>query len=372
VKKLVVLAVLLATAVPASATTSRILPLQDAWPVWSPTGGRIAFTRISANSMALEILRLGAHSSVTQVARNAGQLSPSWSSDGTRLVYSAGGRIYVVTADGGSRHQLPFPRPSYAPAFQPGGTAIAYLTSHGARNLDLWVDGSLRARNAIGQPAWASDRKRIAFQRDDGIYVSSADGSVTKVASASNPGPPVFSGDEVFYTAQSRIWRVDVATTDAATPISPAFADIGTPSLATDRDGLAFTWRRGLEVESAGRFTLVAPAGLGAAWSPPVKGESSLAYAGPRATCPGQMVLRLRRDSGSNAGLTGSCIVSGTPRADVIEGSPREGDVILGLAGNDQVHANDGHTDRVNCGPGRDTVWADRTDKLVGCEIVHR
>jgi Tol biopolymer transport system component len=371
VKKLVVLAALVLV-VPASATTSRIVPLQDAWPVWSPTAGRIAFMRISANSMALEILRLGAHSSVTQVARNAGQLSPSWSSDGTRLAYSAGGRIYVVTADGASRQQMPFPGFAYAPAFQPGGTEIAYLTSHGARNLDLWVDGSLRARNAIGRPAWASDGKRIAFQRDDGIYVSSANGSVAKVATASNPGPPVFSGDEVLYTAQSRIWRVDVTTGDAPTPISPAFADIGTPTLAVDRDGLAFTWRQGLEVESAGRFTLVAPAGLGAAWSPSVKGESSLAYAGPRAVCPGHTVLRLRRDSGSDVGLTGSCVVSGTPRADVIEGSPREGDVILGLAGNDQIHANDGHTDTVNCGPGHDTVWADRTDRLTACEIVHR
>ena len=70
--------------------------------------------------------------------------------------------------------------------------------------------------------------------------------------------------------------------------------------------------------------------------------------------------------------FAGTCEVRGTPRADVIEGSPREGDIILGLAGNDQIHANDGHTDTVSCGPGRDTVWADRTDRLSGCEIVHR
>jgi hypothetical protein len=46
--------------------------------------------------------------------------------------------------------------------------------------------------------------------------------------------------------------------------------------------------------------------------------------------------------------------------------------VIRAGAGNDRVHASDGHTDRVDCGPGRDTVWADRTDKLTHCEIVHR
>jgi hypothetical protein len=46
--------------------------------------------------------------------------------------------------------------------------------------------------------------------------------------------------------------------------------------------------------------------------------------------------------------------------------------VIQAGAGDDQVHANDGHTDRVSCGPGHDTVWADRTDHLEGCEVVHR
>ena len=56
----------------------------------------------------------------------------------------------------------------------------------------------------------------------------------------------------------------------------------------------------------------------------------------------------------------------------MIEGTPLWGDVIQAGAGNDQVHANDRHTDRVDCGAGRDTVWADRTDKLVRCEIVHR
>ena len=88
-RKLLVLAALLVFAVPAAATTSRILPSQDAWPVWSPTAGRIAFTRISANSMALEILTLYGHRTVVEVARNAGQLSPSWSSNGRTLAYAA-------------------------------------------------------------------------------------------------------------------------------------------------------------------------------------------------------------------------------------------------------------------------------------------
>ncbi|MBA3843520.1 MAG: hypothetical protein H0X39_13085 [Actinobacteria bacterium] len=78
------------------------------------------------------------------------------------------------------------------------------------------------------------------------------------------------------------------------------------------------------------------------------------------------------RASGSLQAVTGSCTISGTARADVIEGTGREGDVILAGAGNDQVHANDGHRDRIDCGPGRDTVWANRSDHVTGCETVHR
>ena len=56
----------------------------------------------------------------------------------------------------------------------------------------------------------------------------------------------------------------------------------------------------------------------------------------------------------------------------MLEGTPLRGDVIVAGAGNDRIHANDRHTDRVDCGPGRDIVWADRSDRLTGCEIVHR
>jgi len=46
--------------------------------------------------------------------------------------------------------------------------------------------------------------------------------------------------------------------------------------------------------------------------------------------------------------------------------------VIVAAGGNDKVRANDRHTDRVDCGPGRDEVWADRLDALAHCEVVHR
>jgi len=45
-KRLLLLAALVALAAPASASAPRILASQDLFPVWSPDGTKIAFTRI--------------------------------------------------------------------------------------------------------------------------------------------------------------------------------------------------------------------------------------------------------------------------------------------------------------------------------------
>jgi hypothetical protein len=377
VKRCALIGLALVFAVPASATTTRILPSQDAWPVWSPGGGRIAFTRISGNAMGLEVLTLGRHSTIVEVARNAGQLSPSWSSNGRTLAYAAGGSIYTVDGTGHRKRRLSFPGAAYAPTFRPGGSQIAYLTTHGARNTDLWVDGALWARDVIGNPAWNDDGTLLAAQRDDGLYVLDAPDSERKLVSVANPGEPVWHDNDVVYAAQGRIWKVSAkAASPQPVAISPKFPDIGTPTFNLDGD-LFYPRRGGLEVTTPGSHEsglYIAGAGLGAAFSSTSdKDYESLAYAGPHKGCPGHIGLRLRQGPmlDVDIGISGSCVVRGTPTADEIEGSPREGDVILAGAGNDRIHANDGHTDRVDCGPGRDTVWADRVDRLAGCEIVH-
>lgn len=52
---------------------------------------------------------------------------------------------------------------------------------------------------------------------------------------------------------------------------------------------------------------------------------------------------------------------------DTLDGGPGP-DRFRAGAGNDVINSADGHAETVNCGPGRDSVTADRTDKLVGCE----
>ena len=364
-------------AAPASAAAPRILPFADAWPVWSPDGSRIAFTRIYGSRMVLEVLTRTT-GRVRSVASNAGQLSPSWSPDGSRLAFASGGRLYVAAVTGRGLDELAAPARSYAPAWQPKGSLVAFLTTRGARNTDLWtvdvVDGraALLAHDAIGVPAWAPAGRDVAFQRDDGIYVADVTTkAVRRVALVVNPGPPAWShdGKSLAFAAEGSVFVVPSDGSQPAKARTPVMRELGTPSWSRDDGRISFAHRGGVSVLelASGAVRTVATFLVGSGGLAPFAPASdAIAYAGPRRDCPGHTAIRLV----GGPALTRTCVVAGTARADVIDGSPREGDVILGLGGNDRIHANDGHADRVDCGAGRDVVWADRTDRVRGCERV--
>jgi RTX calcium-binding nonapeptide repeat (4 copies) len=69
-------------------------------------------------------------------------------------------------------------------------------------------------------------------------------------------------------------------------------------------------------------------------------------------------------------GFAGSDLIDGGAGADCLSGG-RGRDRIAGGAGPDVIDAVDGERDAVDCGPGRDELYADRSDTAVGCERVH-
>jgi len=373
VKRLAVLAMLVA-AMPASATTSRILAPRDAWPVASPDGSRFAFTRIFSNHMELYVYDLKQQEAV-RVGSNAGQLGPSWASDGSRLAYSSGGVVYTVRADGAGKRRYAAPTRSFAPAWRPGSDDLAYLTTHGAQNTDLWVAGALWARNVIGSPSWSPDGKELEFQRDGGIYVTAGPGTERQIAAVSNPGPAAWSHDGVWlaYAAGSTLFVGRGNGIGSPSPQARPLPGLGRPEWSSDDAHILLPYARGVNTVEAGGIVgpglaVRAALGPGASYLP---GTRTVLATFAEGGCPGHLGIGTNTSS-AVFDVTSSCIVQGTPKADTIEGTSLWGDVIVAGAGNDKVHANDRHTDRVDCGPGHDEVWADKTDRLTGCEIIHR
>jgi Tol biopolymer transport system component len=375
VKRLLLLGSLLVLAVPAAAAPLPILASQDLWPVFAPDGRHVAFTRVDGQGRmyTLEVVDALTRRTVP-IGSNQGQLSPSWSADG-RIAYASGGNLYVARADGSGKVRYPAPQKAYSPAWRPHSTALAYLTTHDATNLDLWVAGTLWAKGAIGHPAWSPDGARLAFQRDGSIWVATAPLTDIRVAVTNvEPGAPVWSpdGTQIAYAAGGSVYVVPGDGFSVPRRVAGPFRDVGPLSWSPAGDVVAYTVAGGVELTFVApephSSLLVQGAASGTSFAPTDLQGRVLAYSGPRPGCPGHDSIRLY----GGATLTGSCGIVGTPGADVIEGTPLWGDVILAGLGNDQIHASDRHTDRIDCGPGKDVVWADRLDRLSHCEVVHR
>ena len=174
-----------------------VLPAAGAEAAFPGTNGLIAFERGSD----IYTVTTDGTPTVSSSALVTGASDPAWSPDGTKLAFSQGGSIKVLTIGGTTTAALDT---GTSPTWSPDGTLLAYEKSS-----DIWVisatggTGRMLADSGAASdddPAWSPDDDLIAFTRTTGsnadIYLMTAPTSATTGGGTIQPALTTASTNE--------------------------------------------------------------------------------------------------------------------------------------------------------------------------------
>jgi Tol biopolymer transport system component len=401
------------------------LPLLDFWPSWSSDGAEIVFTsfRLAPGPAGInpDVFTMDAGGRILRriTTHPAGDLDPAFSPDKRKIVFvrelpspdpaNAIQDIYIVNADGtGETNLTRSAQNETEPAFSPDGRRIVFErevggpAGHEIGNHEIFtmnVDGSDVRRltttpEAEQHPSFSPDGSRIVFDTAfhappsvrGSIYSMRTDGSDRRTLTASRTdrhGLPSFApdGTKIVFTASEDIWVMNPDGSDQRRLTGHPAPDIQ-PSWQPLGDFAGCSRRADNQINGTGAGERIAgtpePDRIFAG-----RGNDRVG-GGARGDCIDLGSGSDRASGGASndriAGGSGNDRISGGARNDRLVGqSGRDRisggsgrDRFSGGSGRDRIRSRDGRSERVNCGSGRDTVIADRSDRLRGCEVVSR
>jgi Tol biopolymer transport system component len=343
-------------------------------PAWSPDGSRIAFT----GATLLAYTKVGLHYTrdvyVTDAqgtlerrltvvdARTPSNASPSWSPDGTRILFqsqrdwvapSLTSAIYIMNADGTCETRVgqragdsptwqPIPLAASAPPLRCADLELSVGNERGEVAAGGEERFRIEVKNLETEPA--TDVRLRAEKPTGGVFLSAstergtcsvADGSLTCELGT------LAVGDAIPVTVAARAAAVGVFSTLAR-------------ATAREPDGNQSNNVRALSFEAL-------PCGLVGTWN----ADTLVGTRGPDTICA-------RSGADLVRGLAGNDSIDAGGGPDrIFPGAGR--DSLALRAGADFVDSRDGARDKVSCGGERDLVLADRFDVMTGdCELVAR
>jgi TolB protein len=185
-------------------------PRNDARPSWSPDGSRIVFDRGAWGDLyTIGVAGRGLRRLTSDPAQ---ETDPAWSPDGRWIAYVRRERgtrvheIWLVRPDGSQAHALTrLGVASYSPAWSPDGRRVVFASNLAAYTWGIYAvarDGTRLERliQPVGEgsfePAWSPDGTRLAFARAGAVVVSDAAGHELARSRGGNDGSPAWRPEQ--------------------------------------------------------------------------------------------------------------------------------------------------------------------------------
>lgn len=153
----------------------QLAPYYSYAPSVSPDGNEIVFTRDSTGQGGFDIWVMNIDGSTPHAltSDSANEDHPSWSPDGSRIVFERGSALYVMNADGTNVQRLTPDEviEAASPSWSPDGATIAFVSRPGSAAWHIYTikpDGTGLKPLTSGldndvDPSWSPDGSRIIF-----------------------------------------------------------------------------------------------------------------------------------------------------------------------------------------------------------------